>query len=119
MRKIFVCLLCLSTSPALAQEATPGDATGTLTTGIAISTSYSISGPMLAKTPKDNVEEEQGYRKSLYQQSAKECADLLDTIAKSCTITNISVSTQITRQAGMADQIYASGSVTLQVELKD
>ncbi len=119
MHKTMIALFCLAATSAAAQDAAPADAQGALTGGISISTSYSISGPMLAKTPQDSAKEEQGYRKSLYQQSAKECADLLDTIAKTCAVTNISVSTQITRQAGVADQIYASGSVTLQVELKD
>jgi hypothetical protein len=119
MRNTLLTLLCLSATTAFAQDTAPDESQAILPGGIAISTSYSLNGPMLAKTPQGSALEEQGYRKSLYQQSAKECADLLDTIATTCTVTNISVSTQITRQTGMTDQIYASGSVTLQVELKD
>ena len=73
---------------------------------------------MTAKTEADLDLEEQGYRKAMYAKSAKECADLLDTIAKTCSVTNVSVSTQVTRQSGLQDQMYASASVTLQVDLK-
>jgi hypothetical protein len=118
MRKTLLTIFCLSATSAFAEDAAP-DAQAILPGAVAISTSYSINGPMLAKTLPDSALEEQAYRKSLYQQSAKECEDLLATIAKTCSVTNISVSTQITRQAGMADQIYGSGSVNLQIEFKD
>lgn len=117
MRLIPFLALAFSATTALAEDAAPIDGGGLLG-GVSVNTSYSLSGPLSAKNQADLALEEQTYRKNMYLQSAKECADLLDTIAKSCAIANITVSTQITRQAGIADQMYASGSVTLQVELK-
>ncbi len=40
------------------------------------------------------------------------------TIALTCTITNINVSTQINRNYGQPPQIYANASVAMQVLLK-
>ena len=43
---------------------------------------------------------------------------MLASIAATFSITNISVSTQITRQPGIAAQIYASANVNLLIEMK-
>jgi hypothetical protein len=115
LRLILSTILALSACPALAQEEV-SDAG--LIGGVAVSTSYNISGPMAAKTAAESAAEEQTYRKQMYALSAKECDDLMATIAKTCTIGSISVSTQISRTPGTPDQMYASGSVTLQVEMK-
>lgn len=57
-------------------------------------------------------------KRSLYERAARECGDLIATIALTCTITNISVSTQINRNYGQPPQIYANASVAMQVMLK-
>ncbi len=62
--------------------------------------------------------QEQKIKRSLYERAAVECRDLLATIALTCTITNINVSTQITRNYGQPPQIYANASVAMQVTLK-
>lgn len=116
MRLIVSTALVLFAFPALAQEEAATDPS--MIGGVAINTSYNFSGPMVAKTADESAAEEQAYRKQMYALSAKECDDLLATIATTCTVASISVSTQVSRSPGMADQMYATGNVTLQVELK-
>ena len=62
--------------------------------------------------------QEQKIKRSLYERAARECGDLIATIALTCTITNISVSTQINRNYGQPPQVYANASVAMQVTLK-
>ena len=109
-------ILVFAATASLAQDAELGDAA--VAAGIAVTTSYNINAPMVAKTPSEEAAEDQQYRTQMYKQSAKECADLLASIAASCSITNISVSTQITRQPGVANQIYATGNVSMLIEMK-
>jgi hypothetical protein len=117
LRPILSALAILSATSAFAQDATSTEEVPMLG-GVAVNTSYNISAPMTAKTPEEAVAEEQAYRKQMYALSAKECADLLDTIATTCTVTNISVSTQVNRTPGTPDSMYASGTVSLQVDMK-
>ena len=116
MRLALTAAFVFTASTCLAQDAPSGDVA--LPGGVTVNTSYNISLPMTAKTPADETAEEQQYRKQMYALSAKECADLLASIAASCSLTTISVSTQITRQPGLAAQMYATGNVTLLVEMK-
>ena len=117
MRFILSAALILSATSVFAQDTTSTEEMPMLS-GVAINTSYNISAPMTAKTPEDAAIEEQSYRKQMYALSAKECADLLETIAKTCTVTNITVSTQINRSPGTPDSMYANGSVTMQADMK-
>jgi hypothetical protein len=116
LRLILSATLALFAFPALAQDEAAVDPS--IIGGVSVNTSYNFSGPMVAKTVEEAAAEDQSYRKQMYALSAKECSDLLATIATTCEVANISVSTQISRSPGMADQMYATGSVTLQVELK-
>ena len=117
MRSILTLVTVLSATSAIAQDGSTSP-DGSILNGVAVSTSYNISAPMVAKTEPEAVLEEQNYRQQMYLLAAKECTDLLETIATSCAVSNISVSTQITRQPGVANQMYATGSVTLQVDMK-
>jgi len=64
------------------------------------------------------TEQEKKIKRSLYERAARECGDLLASIALTCTITNINVSTQINRNYGQPPQVYANASVAMQVTLK-
>ena len=116
MRLILTAALICAVTAAMAQDGPAAEAA--LPDGVTVNTSYNISGPMAAKSAADEAVEDQQYRTQLYVLSAKECADMLASIAKSCSIVNISVSTQITRQPGIATQMYATGNVSMLVELK-
>lgn len=86
--------------------------------GIMLNSSISLNLPLLAPDRAGRQAEEDGYRRDLYQRAVRECAVLLDSIATSCTATSISVSTQINSNPGQADYLYATASITMQVELK-
>jgi len=86
--------------------------------GIMFNTSLSLNLPLTATDPAARQAEEDGYRRNLYARSVGECQVLLDSIAKSCAVTGISVSTQITSNPGAPDYLYASSNITMQVELK-
>ena len=116
MRLALTAALVFAATASLAQDAPADDAA--LPAGVTVNTAYSTSAPMAAKTAAEEAVEDQQYRTQMYVLSAKECADLLASIAASCSITNISVSTQITRQPGVANQIYATGNVSMLIEMK-
>ena len=99
---------------ARAQEDTmPAEAAG-----IMFNTSISLNLPLTANDRAARQVEEDGYRRDLYARSVDECRVLLDSIAKSCTITSISVSTQTNTNPGQPDYLYASSNIAMQVELK-
>jgi hypothetical protein len=116
MRYGLMALILISATPALGQEASLDAATAP--GGVVVSTSYNISTPMSGTSPEQQDKEDQSYRTQLYAKAAAECADLLASVATACTITGITVSTQINRSPGMPDSMYASGTVTMQVDLK-
>lgn len=107
--------LILCAPIALAQEETMAAATAP---GVAFNTSISLNLPLTATDPAARKAEEDGYRRDLYARSVAECQLLLDSIAKSCTITGISVSTQTNSNPGQPDYLYASSNIAMQVELK-
>lgn len=115
-----ICLFCLGllAAPlsALAQDtATPAPASSG---GVTISTSISLNLPLMAPDRAGKLAEEELRRRDLYARSVGECAVLLESVAKSCTITGISVSSQTNSNPGQPDYLYASASITMQVELK-
>ena len=116
MRYGLMALFLTSAAPALAQEASP-DAAGAAA-GVVVSTSYNISTPMASTTAEGQDKEDQSYREILYAKAAAECGTLVASAATACAITGITVSTQINRSPGMPDSMYASGTVTMQVDLK-
>lgn len=110
-------VLSILTLPALAQDQTgeffPGDMGGVM-----FNTSFSINAPMTATDAAGKVAEEDAYRSSLYARSSAECDLLLTTIAATCEVTSVNVSTQLSATPGQPDYLYASASVTMTVELK-
>ena len=85
---------------------------------IQASASYSMTVMVAADDDAAMAGQEQKIKRSLYERAARECGDLLATIALSCSITNINVSTQINRNYGQPPQIYANANVAMQVTLK-
>lgn len=64
------------------------------------------------------TEQEKSLKRAMYERSARECTDILASIATSCSITGISVSTQVNRTYGQPPTIYVNSNVTMQVTLK-
>ncbi len=117
MRSAIILLSMLIAAPALAQEATDTMAAG-MPPGIMISTSIGINAPLAATDRAGKTAEEDAYRQSLYARSVAECDALLASIAKTCVVTSVNVSTQLNASPGQPDFLYASSSITMQVELK-
>ena len=104
---LFVTLLALA---ALPQAAHAGQT-------IQVNANYSLT-VMATDDEAAMAAQEQKLKRSLYERAAGECGDLLATIALTCSITNISVSTQINRNYGQPPQVYANASITMQATMK-
>lgn len=115
--RILTLALALAAAPL---AATAQDATAEMgaPAGVMFNTSISLNLPLLAADRAGKLAEEEGHRKELYARSVRECDILLESIAKSCTITGISVSSQTNTNPGQPDYLYASSSISMQVELK-
>ena len=111
----FALAACLPVA-ALAEEMMGQTANGS--GGILFNTSISLNLPLLATDRDGKIAEEDAYRRGLYARTVGECAALLETIAKSCVVTSVNVSTQINSNPGQADYLYASANIAMQVELK-
>ena len=107
-------VLILAASLAGAQET----ASASGGAGVAFNTSISLNLPLTASDPAAKLAEEESHRKDLYARSVRECAILLETIASACTITGVTVSSQINSNPGQPDYLYVSSNITMQVELK-
>jgi hypothetical protein len=105
----------LSAAAVLAALASPAFAAGQT---IWVNTSYSLQVPVAGETDTQIVDQEKSLKRSMYERAARECDDLKATIALACQITNISVSTQITRNPGTPSQVYVSANVQMQVTVK-
>ena len=115
MRLSALPLLFLLSVPAAAQEEM--DMSGMMS-GIYFSTSISVNAPMAGADAAAKEAEEDAYRQRLYVRAVKECDGLMATIAKSCSITNVSVSTQVNASPGQPDYLYGSANISMTVELK-
>lgn len=86
--------------------------------GVLFNTLVSLNLPRLAPDQAGKLAEEEPRRNELYIRSAGECAILQESVANSCAITAVSVSSQTNSNPGQPDYLYASSSITMQVELK-
>lgn len=85
---------------------------------VQISASYNVQAPIAGTTESDLVAQEHRLKRAMYERGARECAELLATIARSCAITGINVSTQINQTYGQPQTIYLNSNVNMQVTLK-
>jgi len=83
-----------------------------------VNTSYSVQVPVSGETDTQFTDQEKSLKRSMYERAARECDDLKATIALTCQITSINVSTQITRNPGTPSQVYVSANVQMQVTVK-
>jgi hypothetical protein len=110
--------LALTAGPTLAQDEAGDTSTMAGVAGIMFNTSISLNLPLTATDRAGKQAEEDGFRRDLYARSVQECALLLDSIAKTCTVTSVSVSTQVNSNPGQPDYLYLSSNIAMQVELK-
>jgi hypothetical protein len=105
----------LLAAAALAASAFPALAAGP---AIWVNTSYSLQIPAEGEIDVRITDQEKTLKRSMYERAARECEDLTATIALTCQITNINVSTQITRNPGTPTQIYLTANVQMQATMK-
>ncbi len=119
MRRAAVLTLCLTLIPGLAlcEDVTAEVVMAQPPAGVMITTSISLNLPLTAADQAGKLAEEETRRKELYARSVRECDILMETVAKSCTITGINVSTQTNSSPGQPDYLYASSNISMQVEL--
>lgn len=108
-------LRTLSAAALLAALAAPALAAGA---PIWVNNSYSMQIPADTETDARITDQEKSLKRSMYERAARECEDLKATIALSCQVTNINVSTQINRNPGAPSQLYVTANVQMQVTLK-
>ena len=107
LRVLSAAVLLAFASPALAA----GQA-------ISVNASYSLQMPATGDTDTAIADQERLLKRSLYERAARECDDLKATIARTCQIASINVSTQVIRNPGAPPQIYVSSSVQMQITVK-
>ena len=117
MRPILLAFAALMPLSTLAQ-AQEMDEMSAMMSGVYFSTSISVNAPLLAPDAMAKEAEEDAYRQRLYVRAVKECEGLMATIAKSCVITNVSVSTQVNSSPGQPDYLYGTANITMTVDLK-
>jgi hypothetical protein len=116
-------LICaMPVLPAIAQDQTTGTSAATeMVPGggnVILSTSISLNLPLISADRDSKAAEEENYRRDLYTRSVKECEVLLESIAQSCIVTSVNVSTQLNSSPGQPDYLYASSTITMDVVLK-
>jgi hypothetical protein len=115
MRMMLAATLALAVGPVVADTAAePAPVPGS----VQVTTTYSITVPLASSDPKASDAEDRAYRRRMYERSSAECADLLATVAKSCEILNVAISTSVTVAPGQANGLYATSSVTMQVAFR-
>jgi hypothetical protein len=104
---IFFVLAGLSAGPALAAGQP-----------IQVNSSFNAQIFVAGETEQQIQEQERTLKQSLYQRAIGECELLQASIALSCRITNIGVSTQLNRGHGNPPTFYINANVNMEVTLK-
>ena len=104
---VIAAALVLTAAPALAAGQT-----------IQVNASFNSQVIVTDDNESKILEQEKTLKRAMYERAARECDDMRATIALTCSITNISVSTSINRNYGQPPSVYVNSSVTLQVTLK-
>lgn len=103
------------TAGVVAMTAIPGLAADRT---VQVSASFNVQSAITGTTEADVTAQEQRLKRAMYARGARECADLVATIALSCSISGINVSTQINQTYGQPPTIYVNSNVNMQVTLK-
>jgi hypothetical protein len=104
---IFVALTGLLTGTAVAA----GDT-------IQVNSSFNAQIFVANETEPQIQEQERSLKQSMYERATRECELLRASIALSCRITSIGVSTQINRSHGNPPTFYINANISMEVTLK-
>ena len=104
---IFVALTGLLTGTAVAA----GDT-------IQVNSSFNAQILVANETEPQIQEQERSLKQSMYERATRECELLRASIALSCRITSIGVSTQFNRSHGNPPTFYINANISMEVTLK-
>jgi hypothetical protein len=85
---------------------------------IQVNSSFNTQVFVAVETEPQIQEQERRLKQSMYERAVGECELLRATIALSCRMTGISVSTQITSTPGNPATLYVNANVSMEVMLK-
>jgi len=120
---IFIALtgLLASTAAAAGDKAVASDRAFTAGAGggaIQINSSFNTQIFVANETEPQIQDEERRLKQSMYERAIGECELLRASIALSCRMTGISVSTQINSSPGNPTTLYVNANVSMEVTLK-
>ncbi|EPE95268.1 hypothetical protein [Rhizobium grahamii] len=117
--RILTCISALAAFPALSQEVpnrTPNFYAGQRVPGtVNVQTTVSLSVPVEAG--EEAGEQIKAAQKGFYMMAGGQCDLILQTLAESCQIINLTSSADLNR--GSRNDIIVRGTVTMAVKLKD
>ena len=113
---IFVAVIgTLASTGAAAGERTAAVASGG---AIQVNSSFNAQIFVANETEQQIEEQETKLKLSMYERATRECELLRSSIARSCRMTSISVSTQFTPSLGNPPTLYVNANVSMEVTLK-
>ena len=117
--RLLTCALALAAFPALSQEVpnrVPNFYAGQRVPGMVnVQTTVSLSVPVDAG--QELADQIKAAQKGFYVMAGGQCDLILETLAESCQITNLTSSADLNR--GSRNDIIVRGTVTMAVKLKD
>ena len=116
LKPALLVLAALTASPAFADDLTVAAPPGG---PVAVNVSYAINETILSTEPEALAALDSTHRKTLMLRAEGECAAFLATIATDCTVSGISISTQVNSYPGQPPTLYVNSNVTLQITLRD
>lgn len=84
-----------------------------------VSVSFNTQTPLPDLGEAAVTERQERARRSIYRLASQECVLLKDTIARTCRLTNINVSTQIQQYDNQSPILYVNGSANFAVTLRE
>ncbi|MGI9384733.1 MAG: hypothetical protein ACR2PO_16395 [Methyloligellaceae bacterium] len=87
---------------------------------VRVTVSFNMQVPLSDASEASLVSAQKERRKLIYRMAEKECAVLKESIAETCRLTNVNVSTQVRRQGhDPALSLYLNGSAQFAISLKN
>ncbi len=116
-------LISAAVAAVLATSAGAGSATARLvspyhTNTVNVSVSFNSQTPLAETNDKAVAAIQKMGRKLIYRMAQEECKTLRSTIAQSCQLTNLNVTTQLRHQHNRPNSLYINGSAQFSITLK-
>ncbi|MEM8689745.1 MAG: hypothetical protein AAGF81_20650 [Pseudomonadota bacterium] len=116
-------LITAAVAAVLATSAGAGSATARLvspyhTNTVNVSVSFNSQTPMTETNDRAVAAIQKMGRKLIYKMAREECETLRNTIAQSCQLTNLNVTSQLRHQHNRPNSLYINGSAQFSITLK-